>query len=334
MPVNIEVLSDFAAVERDAAGALDRSNRASLFDRLEYYRLLADHCPPPGTPVVLAGRNGGRRAWLFLAIQGSKASAYSAWYSLCYGVAGEPDDDVMTAMAATLRDGGIAKVELAPLEEAEALRQAFLKAGWIVSVTEKTGNWRIVTKDMGFDRYWATRPGQLRNTAKRRAKAFELDIEVHRQFSEAAWADYERVYQASWKPEEGSFPFLKALATQESAAGALRLGIAKKDGIPVAAQLWLVENKKATIHKLAYAEAEKAFSPGTLLSVAMFRHVLDEDQVEIIDYGTGDDRYKADWMEERRPLWRLTAYNPRTFKGLLGAVRSAASALVRRVRSR
>ncbi|MGZ8997855.1 MAG: GNAT family N-acetyltransferase, partial [Allosphingosinicella sp.] len=198
----------------------------------------------------------------------------------------------------------------------------------------KTGNWRIVTEDMDFETFWSQRPGQLRNTVKRRAKASELAIEVHCQFTEETWADYESVYRASWKPEEGSFPFLKALARQEGAAGALRLGIAKKNGVPIAAQLWLVENGEATIHKLAYAEAEKSASPGTLLSVAMFRHVLDEDRVRLIDYGTGDDPYKADWMNERRSLSRLTAYNPRRLTGLAGAARTAGSTLVRRLRSR
>ena len=334
MPVNIELLDDFESVERDSEGALDRSSRNRLFDRLEYYRLIAEHCPPLGKLVVLAGRNGDRSAWLFLAIEGVRARAYAAWYTLRFGVAGDVDDDVMTAMAATLRDGGIASVELAPLEEFEPLRQAFRKAGWLVQVSEKTGNWQVPTEGKSFDTFWAERPAQLRNTAKRRAKAIDLDIEVHRQFSESAWADYETVYRSSWKPEEGSFPFLRALAEQEGAAGTLRLGIAKKDGQPIAAQLWLVENGQATIHKLAYSESEKGLSPGTLLSVAMFRHVLDEDRVKLIDYGTGDERYKADWMTERRPLWRLVAYNPRSLKGLAGVARATASALVRRLRSR
>lgn len=334
MPVNIELLDDFAAVERDSAGALDRASRPSLFDRLSFYRLIAAHCPPPGKPVILGGRSGPRRAWLFLAIDGIKARSFTAWYSLRFAVAGDADDDVMTAMAAALRDGGLASVELAPLEGAEPLRRAFRKAGWVTFVEEKTGNWRVRTEGKDFDTFWAERPAQLRNTAKRRAKAASLDITIHRLFSDEAWTDYETVYRASWKPEEGSFPFLRALAEQEGAAGTLRLGIAKKDGTPIAAQLWLVENGEAVIHKLAYAESEKALSPGTLLSVAMFRHVLDEDRVGLIDYGTGDERYKADWMEERRPLWQLTAYNPRSLKGLAGAVRAMASALVGRVRSR
>src|ERR1043165_7748195 len=128
---------------------------------------------------------------------------------------------------------------------------------------------------MDFEAYWAARPAQLRNTAKRRGKSAGLEIEIYDGFDARAWADYEAVYRASWKPEEGSFPFLRALAEQEGAAGTLRLGIARKDGRPVAAQLWLVENGRATIHKLAYDEGAKTLSPGTVLSLAMFRSAID-----------------------------------------------------------
>jgi CelD/BcsL family acetyltransferase involved in cellulose biosynthesis len=186
---------------------------------------------------------------------------------------------------------------------------------------------------MDFDAYWATRGSRLRNTAKRKAKAAALEITIHRRFDAAAWADYEHVYQASWKPAEGSPAFLRALAEQEGDAGTLRLGIAKRDGEPIAAQLWLVENRVATIHKLAYADAARELSPGTLLSVEMFRHALDIDRVRRIDFGTGDDGYKADWMARSEPLMMMQAFNPATLVGLAGAARAGASALVRRLRS-
>ena len=222
---------------------------------------------------------------------------------------------------------------LAPLVDPEPLRRAFAAAGWVVQASEKTGNWRIETAGMDFESYWASRPAQLRNTARRKAKAADLEIEIYDRFDAAAWAAYEAVYRASWKPEEGSFPFLHALAEQEGAAGTLRLGIARKDGRPVAAQLWLVENDEAVIHKLAYAEDAKSLSPGTILSETMFRRVLDVDRVAVIDYGTGDDGYKRDWMEYRRPLWQLAAYNPGTPGGLAGAAKAKASALVARLKS-
>jgi CelD/BcsL family acetyltransferase involved in cellulose biosynthesis len=322
------------AVAEDAAGALDRDAQPSLFSRLGWFRLLGQHCPPEGRLAVLRGRAGGRSAWLFLAVAGRKARAYTAWYSLRFEAQGDVQDDVMTSIAAAVRASGITEVALAPLADPEPLRRAFRSAGWTVFVTPKTGNWRVEIGSDDFAAYWAKRPARLRNTAKRRARSAGLDIEIHDRFDARAWADYEAVYRASWKPEEGSFPFLRALAEQEGEAGTLRLGVARKNGRPVAVQLWLIENGEAVIHKLAYTEEAKAMSPGTILGEAMFRRAIDEDRVRVIDYGTGDDAYKKDWMEQRHLLWQLAAFNPKTMRGLVGAAGAWASALVGRVRSR
>jgi len=331
--VNIALFDDLEAVAEDAAGALDRDAQPSFFARLAWFRLIHDHCPPPGRLAVLRGREGERQAWLFLAADGRNAQAYAAWYSLRFDALGDVESDVMTAIAQAVSKSGIARLELAPLLEPGPLKRALRKAGWKVFLTAKTGNWRIDTQGMDFDTYWAARPGQLQNTAKRRGKTAGLDIEIYDRFDERAWADYEAVYQASWKPEEGSFAFLRALAEQEGAAGTLRLGVARKNGRPVAVQLWLIEDGEATIHKLAYAEDARAMSPGTLLGMEMFRRALDVDRVASIDYGTGDDGYKKDWMAERRTLWRIEAFNPRTLPGLLGWARAFLSKLVRRKRS-
>ena len=327
MTVNIALFNDLEAVAVDAAGALDRARQASLYDRLSWFRLLHDHVPPAGQLAVWRARDGGKAAWLFLAIEGQKASAYTAWYSLRFNAIG--DSDVMTPLLEAIRRSGIAEIALAPLADPEPLAAAFRAAGWSVRLTEQTGNWRVDTSDGGFAAYWAKRPGQLRSTAKRKAKAAALEVEIFDRFDEGAWAAYEEVYRASWKPEEGSFPFLRALAEQEGVAGTLRLGVARKAGRPIAVQLWLVEHGEATIHKLAYREDARELSPGTILGEAMFRRAIDGDRVRAIDYGTGDDAYKRDWMDERRPLWRLQAFNPATLRGLTASARALAGRLRR-----
>jgi len=330
--VNIALFEDLDAVAADADGALDRSAEPCLFRRLTWFRLIRDHVPPPGRLLVVAASDGFRKSWLFLARKGRRAGAYAAWYSLRFDVAGSHDPDMLAGLVSGL--GRIGRVELAPLADPGPLQRAFTAAGWVTFVSEKTGNWWIDTKSMDFEAYWATRPGQLRNTARRKAKAAGLEVEIYDRFDQLAWDAYEEIYRASWKGEEGSFALLRALVEQEGKTGTLRLGIARKDGRPVAAQLWLVENKQATIHKLAYREDMKGLSPGTILGEAMFRRALDVDRVEAIDYGTGDDPYKQDWMAERRPLWRLLAFNPADPLGLLGIAREKASALVRKVRNR
>ena len=47
-----------------------------------------------------------------------------------------------------------------------------------------------------------------------------------------------------------------------------------------------------------------------MLSAALFRHVIENDNVDLIDFGTGDDAYKRDWMEQVRPRYRLDMYRP------------------------
>jgi len=325
----VELFDGLDAVAADARGALD--NRPSLFDGLGWFRLVEAHCPPPGRPLVARARDGDRAAWLFLAERDGRGEAFRCWYSLRFGLVGDAEGAEPIARALRKR---LHRLELLPLEDPEPLALAFRRAGWATFLGPATASWRIATAGQDFDAYWAARPGKLRNTAQRKARAAGLDIEIHRGFDPAAWAAYEEVYAASWKPEEGSPAFLRDLAEREGEAGRLRLGIARKDGRALAAQLWTVEHGTAWIHKLAYREDSKPLSPGTVLSMAMFRAALDEDRVARIDYGTGDDGYKRDWMGERATLWRLEAFNLASPRGLLGAARAGLSALVRRARSR
>jgi hypothetical protein len=322
----VERFESLDAVARAAAGALDRAAEPLLFHRLPWFHLVARHCPPRGR--LLALRSGD--TWLFLAVEARKARAYGCWYSLRTGLSGGRDGAL--AIATELRKH-LATLDISPIEDPAALADALRAAGWIVRLSPATASWRADTAGKSFADYWAERPSRLRATAARKSRTAGLAIDIHRRFDLDAWAAYEAVYRASWKPAEGSFVFLRAMAEEEGAAGTLRLGVARKDGEPVAAQLWTVENGTAWIHKLAYREDAKSLSPGTVLGEAMFRAAIDEDGVARIDYGTGDEPYKADWMDRRETLWRVEAFNPRMAAGLAGAARAGASALVRRLRS-
>ena len=103
---------------------------------------------------------------------------------------------------------------------------------------------------------------------------------------------------------------MRRFAQVEGAAGRIRLGIARAEGVPVAAQFWTVENGVAYIHKLAHRESAKPLSAGATLSAALFEHVIDRDKVDLVDFGTGNDSYKADWMELDRPRYRIDCLDP------------------------
>ena len=336
MSVQVELFDDLDAVARDAGGALTRDARPWMFDRLDWFRLVHDFTPPEGRPLIIRARNGKASAWLFLAVNGGSALALSNWYCLRYGpvVDGPDGKAAVDELARGLRKAGVSRIFFSPIGEEDPLPAALKRKGWLTHRSKSNDNWRISTAGMSFEDYWAGRPSRLRNTAKRRAKAAKLDLIVHRRFDAKAWEDYESVYNASWKPAEGSPELMRRLAEQEGAAGTLRLGLAYHEGQPVAAQLWVVEHGVATIHKLAYREDAKHYSPGTVLSMEMFRIAIDEDKVEEIDFGIGNDGYKKDWMAECRPLYALTAYDLLSVRGLYGIARSAVSKLVGRVRSR
>lgn len=338
--IQTALLHGIDAIAADAAGALDRERQPSMYNRLDWLRLTAAHVLADCRPLCVRARAADGSARLFLA-GGDKrcARAFAGWYTLDVSPAFSPGTSrarqvqLLAEVAGALRRD-FDRIDLQPVAAATAdlVREAFSRVGWWTVEADATANWVADVKGIGFDEYWRARPSRLRNTVRRKLKDSGLETRVFRHFDPAAWADYEAVYAASWKPQEGSPAFLRALAEIEGEAGCLRLALAYRDGRPVAGQFWTVDRGIATIHKLAYVEAEKAASPGTVLSHATFRHVLEEDRPDLIDYGNGDEPYKAEWMTRRRMTRRITMFNQRSLGGVAAAARSAAVTLIRRSR--
>lgn len=232
------------------------------------------------------------------------------WYTFTWRPLGT--GSALVAVAASLRQR-THRVSFWPVPDedgsATTLAGAFRAAGWSVSRQICDHNHVLPVKSRSFAEYWANRPGPMRTTLKR--KAGKVTVELHDRFDPAAWAEYEAIYAESWKPEEGDPALLRLFAEAEGGAGRMRLGIARANGHAVAAQFWTVENGTAYIHKLAHRESAKPLSPGTTLSAAMFERVIDVDRVELVDFGTGDDPYKRDWMELDRPRYRIDCLDPR-----------------------
>ncbi|HUQ14005.1 MAG TPA: GNAT family N-acetyltransferase [Novosphingobium sp.] len=317
--VRIEYPVNLAAAQADPAlaAALGRDGQRAPFDRLEFWHALADECLADETAMLAVAREDEALCALPLIRRAGSGQVRSLahWYSFWARPVfhGEAQRGALLAALARALAGDSRRVSLAPLapEDAAEVAAAFAAAGWAVLSEQADINHRVALAGRSFAQYWAARPGRLRETVRRKRAAGKVELRIATAFDAADWAAYESVYAASGKPAEGSPAFLRRFAESEGAAGTLRLAIATIDGAPVAAQLWTVEGGTAYIHKLAHLESAKAHSPGTLLSAAMFEHAIDVDRVAAIDFGTGDDAYKRDWMEEARPMWRLDMHRPR-----------------------
>lgn len=332
-----EVFRNLDDVEASARGTLSREAQPALFDRLDWFRRTWTHAAPDGRPLIVRARTEGCDCWLFLAQDGRRARALASWYTFAFRpvFTGDASDEVRRALLIAIArrlKRQVSSIVLAPMAAADAalIAACFDRARWIAIRREVSASWTVNTGGISFEEYWAARPGQLRSTVARKTGKFDVKTVVHSGFDPGAWLIYEAIYDASWKPAEGSTPFLRAMAETEGSAGTLRMGVATIDDAPVAAQLWTVENGRAIIHKLAHLEAAADQSPGSILTAAMFAHVIDRDGVDTVDFGTGNERYKADWMDRREALYQVELYDPLSPPALARAVRSKVAKLVGR----
>jgi len=308
---------------------------AAPFDRAAWFDLLAAHGFAGDGRIDAHGEAGTTAAWLPLRIERpGHLAGLTNWYSfairpLYTGHAGR--NAALAQLFRNLRPRA-ACLSLYPVRDDDhrPVVSALREAGWWVKATAAGDRHWLDLGTMDHDEWWKDRPGALRSTVQRKAKKGVVDIQLLTAFDPGSWAAYEQIYAASWKPEEGHPALLRAFAEAESAGGRLLMGIARIDGIPVAAQFWTVEDGTAFIHKLAHVEDSLKASPGTLLSAALFRQVIEVDGVRRVDFGTGNDAYKRDWMNRHEPLWRIEAFNPSRVAAWGPALKAFARSVLRK----
>ncbi len=295
----------------DRVNVLQGTIPASPFDRAEWFALLADSGL---APLIATAEAEDAMAVLALTRANGRIEPLRNWYSFTWRplvTDCASSENLLADLARSLKRQSH-RVTLWPVPDedgsATRLARAFRSAGWLVAGEQCDHNHVLPVRGRSFAKYWAGRPGRMRTTLKRKAK--RVEVEILTRFDAKAWDDYTAIYHTSWKPEEGDPALLRRFAEEEGAAGRIRLGIARADGQAVAAQFWTVESGIAYIHKLAHREEFKSLSAGTTLSAALFEHVIDTDRVALVDFGTGNDPYKRDWMEEDRPRFRIDCLDP------------------------
>lgn len=218
----------------------------------------------------------------------------------------------------------------------EELVGALRSAGFVVQTYFCSGNWYEPIAGRSYEQYLQGLRSSVRNIARSKAKKIErsgrvrLEIVTGGDGLESAVRAYEKIYNSSWKTPEPYPEFMPGLLRAFAKEGWLRLGVAYVDEEPAAAQVWFLANGVASIYKIAYDQKFKDLSVGSFLTMHMIRAAIDVEKVQEIDYLTGDDQYKRDWMSQRRERWGILAMNPRTPKGAAAIVRHVGGRFAKR----
>lgn len=327
--MRVHAAGDFAAVERDCAELFRAVEGQSLFLAPWWWRSMLSGGIPAGSSarfLICAAASTPVALLPLITHADGTLTGLSGPYTclfqplLAYGLDVASLRRIGTAFARHCR--AFPPIRLDALDADARWLAPFLagarSGGLHAARFDHFGNWHEPVGGVDWATYLRARPGGLRETIRRkmkRAGETEFQLVTGGDALEPAIAAYEEVYARSWKTAEPFPDFNATLMRAAAAVGALRLGLLHVGAQVVAAQLWIVTNGTATVLKLAHDEAYKPLSPGTVLSVHMIRHLLEEDGIHTLDFGRGDDAYKQLWATRRHQRIGVILANPWSLAG-------------------
>jgi len=305
----------------ESANALfEQREKDSLFFSRAWFENLANAALDDDEAMVLACVLAGNNVMAVLPLIKSAGNTgyslkhrYTTHYSLL--LAEEDQQQVLACLVEGLNQLSVRSLLLEPVADDDSringLQRVLESAGFKCERIFRHYNWIYRVQNQSYAGYLATRPPRLRNTIARKQRKLEREhgYEVRLFTGDEVppkMSDYYAVYNASWKANEQYVQFLDGIVAGFSRPGWSRLAVLFVKQQPVAAQLWFVLHGKANIFRLAYDQAWKQYSPGSILTSFLMEYVIDTDKVVEIDFLTGNDSYKQDWMSERRERFALS----------------------------
>ena len=317
--------TDWDRLPDSAESLFSRAAHESVFFSRPWFEILIRHASADRERLVLACvvEHGQVLALLPLEMRSgghgyALTHLYSSLYTLLLAESGTRE--VMECLARGLSGMPFSSLRLEPIAgddpNLHGFQQVTESLGIACHRTFRFHNWLHRTRGQSFDEYMAARPARVRSSIARKERKLAREHGYTIRLAtgsglQQAMADYHAVYSRSWKANELYGDFIEGLARGLSEQGWLRLAILHVEDRPVAAQFWFVVHGKASIFKLVHDERWKRYSPGSILTQWLMKHVIDNDKVTEIDFLTGNDAYKQDWMSERRERWALYCINRR-----------------------
>ena len=314
--------SNWDQLPESANALFVQGEKDSIFFSRPWFECLTATALDDDHTMVLACVVAGDKVMAILPLMESTGT--KTWYSLRHGftplysllLADDDQERVLACLAQALSQSSVNGLLLEPVADDDSklngLQRFLATAGFRCEHIFRHYNWIYRLQGQSYADYMAARPAQLRNTISRKKRKLEREhgYEI-RLFTgdevPRGMPDYYVVYNASWKQNEiKNAGFQDCFVEAFSRAGWSRLAILYIKGQPVAAQLWFVHHNKASIFRLAYDKAWRQYSTGSILTSFLMEYVIDTDRVNEVDFLTGNDAYKQDWMSERRERFLLS----------------------------
>ena len=296
---------DFLRLPNGLARFFDTVAEDSFFALPAWYDLMARYGVPAASEIrIYTDERPGSAMALLLRTEGRCLTSLANAYSVEHGIISGPETDLDAGFEAIvseiLSEGpcwerlGLTEFDPCDRSYRSAVR-SLRRTGLLVEYAFNSGTWYENTAALSFADYLSARPSELRNTWQRKRRRVDRSNRLSKAFFakaagiDRAIADYQTIYAASWKPAEFFPEFIPALIRLAAEVGALRLGIYYIDGVPAAAQFWILWHGRAVIYKLAHDKRLDDLSLGTLLTMEMAERVLSDDRPHEITLGRGDD---------------------------------------------
>ncbi len=317
--------SDWSQLPESANVLFDKAIKENMFFSRPWFENLVDTALKTEQSMLLACVTEGETMLAILPLiqqsdghWESLSHSYSTHYTIL--LQDRENSQALACLASGLNLLPFKTLRLKPYDENDlkvhGLQQAMENLGISCHQGFRFYNWSYLLQGQSFEQYMAKRPGSVRNTIARkerkleREQGYEIRLFTDQQIPQAI-ADYNVVYKASWKAAEVSNDIMVSLIERFAKMGWLRLAVLYIQGQPAAAQIWFVVYSKASIFRLAYDESWKQYSPGSILTKFLMEYVIDTDKVDKIDFLTGNERYKQDWMSQRNARWEMVCANTR-----------------------
>ena len=314
--------TDWNQLPESANALFEQGEKDSIFLSRPWFESLTATALDADHGMVLACVVTGDKVMAMLPLM--EHSEVKIWYSLRHGftplysllLSDDDQEQVLNCLAQALSELPVKGLLLEPVADDDSTLNIFQRvmetAGFRCEHSFRDYNWIYRLQGQSYEDYMAVRPAHLRNTITRKKRKLEREhgFEIHLYMGDEVpqhMAEYNAVYNASWKQNEiSNAEFMDHFVGCFSRVDWSRLAILYVKGQPVAAQLWFVCHGKASIFRLAYDKAWRRYSTGSILTSFLMAYVIDTEKVKEIDFLTGNDFYKQDWMSERRERFLLS----------------------------